>query len=167
VNDFYVGVDPGLTGAAALFDGQTILDVFDLKTRPNGQLTGFMKKETCPDSFREKLHEWVHRFDLTMGSVSFMIERPIARPGLPAQTIACQFDTFGVLRGVLNTLPWSGYYASPNEWKALLGIGSDKILSLKIANMLFSREYSLKRHDRAEAVLISLYLDYRLNYDKS
>lgn len=154
----YLGVDPGLTGAIALLCSRRgMLDIADLPTCGNGQVTGHMKRWTDPDALRTQLGDWREQHDLRGEDMQFFIERPIAMPSLPAQTVASQFDTFGVLRACFK----GATMVNPADWKRFYRITKDKAASLELARTLYPEAQPLlkraKDHNRAEAALIAHY----------
>jgi len=87
-----------------------------------------------------------------------VIERPIAMPNLPAQTIASQFDTFGVLRSVLACrMREPLVFVTPNEWKKHFGLHREKDASRRVAVSLYPSAPvgRVKDHNRAESILIA------------
>lgn len=154
-----IGVDPGLTGAMALLDSQRgVLDIQDIPTEPNGTDSGAMRSWVATRKTMDLLHDWSVKFDMHREWVGVFIERPIPMPTLPAQTIAAQFDTFGVLRSLLGRHAGVNV-VNPREWKKLYALGSDKDASRNLAMRLYpDAQHWLKRvkdHNRAESLLIA------------
>jgi hypothetical protein len=152
----FIGCDPGLTGAIALLKpGNILLDCQDLPTCDNGTATGSMKRWLDPEAFAELLQHWSDLHDFAREEVHIFIERPIPMPSLPAQTIASQFDTFGVLRTQL-ARRGEMHYVNPKEWKSTFGLGSDKKASRDKCQEIYKAApvTRVKDHNRAEAILI-------------
>jgi hypothetical protein len=156
-----IGCDPGLTGAICAIDTQRgLLDCLDLPTCGNGQESGSMKRWLDAGALQELLADWSARFNFAGESVHAAIERPIPMPSLPAQTIASQFDTFGVIRTVLERHAQHVHFPNPRVWKKLFGLGPDKNAGRECCLRLYP-ESSVKRvkdHNRAEAILIGHWL---------
>lgn len=153
-----VGCDPGLTGAIALINQGKLLECFDIPTCDNGQATGSMKRWVDIDKLREELQALSKLHDFARHAVFGVIERPIPMPTLPAQTIASQFDTFGVLRASLAPIARDGMRAvNPSEWKRFYGLKSDKDAARTTAMALYpdAPVRRQKDHNRAEAILIA------------
>jgi hypothetical protein len=151
-----LGCDPGLTGAlSAIQPGRGLLAVADLPTCSNGLETGSMKRWLDCTALRAQLIDWSAKFDFAREDVRAVIERPIAMPSLPAQTIASQFDTFGAIRAVLERT-CSVQVVAPNEWKKLFGFGKDKNGARQACLSLYPEApvSRVKDHNRAEAILI-------------
>jgi len=156
---FVIGVDPGLTGALSLIDSRRgLLACADIPTCENGVSSGSMKRWVDLDGMRSMLDEWASQHDFAREDVHAVIERPIAMPSLPAQTIASQFDTFAVLRAVFGCRLMTArvHYVNPQEWKKLFGIRTDKGAARECCKRLYpSAPVSrVKDHNRAESILI-------------
>lgn len=152
-----IGCDPGLTGAIALIDGtrSTLLGCEDLPVCDNGTSSGSMKRWIDSAAFLGLLQSWAERFDFAHSDVEIFIERPIPMPSLPAQTIASQFDTFGVLRSHLQRRGPVNF-VNPREWKKFFGLGTDKNASRATCQALYPSAPvgRVRDHNRAESILL-------------
>lgn len=150
-----IGIDPGLTGAIAVLCSRAgMLDVQDIPTCGNGTESGSMRKWVDHVALSNLLARWSTRFSFASEDVHSFIERPIPMPSLPAQTIASQFDSFGVLRAAA---PGVQHIVNPRDWKAIYGLKSDKDAARACAMRLYSDApvKRVKDHNRAEALLIA------------
>jgi crossover junction endodeoxyribonuclease RuvC len=82
--------------------------------------------------------------------------------GMPGQSSMFAFgQAAGIVEGVLAALGVSTAFATPQAWKRLLGLGSDKGLARQKALQLFpgaaDQLSRVKDADRAEAILIAWY----------
>lgn len=159
----YIGCDPGLTGAISLIDpGRGLLECVDIPVCSNGQDTGSMKTWVDVVALDALLWDWSGRHDFAANAVVAGIERPIAMPNLPAQTIASQFDTFGALRGALAAQVGAAglHIVSPHAWKKLFGLHDDKTKARACCQSLYAGApvTRVKDHNRAESILIAHYL---------
>lgn len=156
----YLGIDPGLTGAIALLDRGGLLECADIPTCSNGQESGSMKRWVDAGGLRSLLSQWAVRHDFAGRGLTAAVERPIPMPSLPAQTIASQFDTFGVLRALVEARADTTQYPTPQSWKKMFGIGADKSKALATAAALYpdAPVNRVKDHNRAEAILIAHHL---------
>lgn len=151
-----IGCDPGLTGAICLLKPERgLLDCQDLPTEPNGTASGSMKRWLNGEMLTGLLQAWADRFDFAREGVEVFIERPIPMPSLPAQTIASQFDTFGVLRAHLARRGRVNYL-NPRDWKKSFGLGTEKTASREVCLRLYPSApiARVKDHNRAESILI-------------
>jgi hypothetical protein len=157
--------DPGLTGAISLLCSQRgLLECEDLPTEGNGQTTGKMLRWIDVKGLQDLLAHWSIRHDFAGQAVRAAIERPIPMPTLPAQTVASQFDTFGVIRALMTgkVAPGGMTVVNPQCWKRLFGLKSDKDASIACALRLYPSAakwiYRKRDHNRAESVLVGHWL---------
>jgi hypothetical protein len=154
-----IGCDPGLTGAISLLCSQRgLLECEDLPTCGNGQKTGKMMRWIDADKLQEMLRQWSVNWRFAEMSVHACIEFPIPMPTLPAQTVASQFDTFGVIRALVGCRvgPARTSIVNPQTWKKFYGLGTDKNASRSTAMRLYPSApvTRVKDHNRSEAILI-------------
>lgn len=150
-----MGVDPGITGAFALFDPATSeIQVFDM---PVHRLTVNGKKRSVIDLYA--IARWI---DLHAPSVKkAVVEKPGAMPGNGSVSMF----SFGKACGVAEMAVASALIPmdtpSPAQWKKLMGLTSDKDASRRAATMRFPQHAALfarvKDDGRAEAVLLAYY----------
>lgn len=155
-----LGCDPGLTGALCAIDTvRGLLACEDVPTCENGLNSGSMKRWVDDAALAGLLQGWSARWEFAREDVLAAIERPIPMPTLPAQTIASQFDTFGVLRAALARHA-KVQYVAPQAWKKLYGIGNDKDRARQVAAALYADAPvgRVKDHNRAESILIAHWL---------
>lgn len=160
-----LGVDPGLTGAISLLCSQRgLLECEDLPTSSNGQTTGKMLRWIDVAELQTMLANWSTKHDFAGQSVHAAIERPIPMPTLPAQTVASQFDTFGVIRALVGgKVSFNAMHiVNPQVWKRTFGLKSDKDESIACALRLYPRAAGFlarkKDHNRSESILIGHWL---------
>jgi len=159
-----ISCDPGLTGAMSLMDhNRNLLDCIDLPVCGNGLETGSMKKWIDIEALLRIFAGWSGVHDFPRESVIGCIERPVAAPamrgakfGIPTQTTAAQFDTFGVLRTMMHMRCNAVHCVSPSEWKRFYDFGKDKNAARNTCLRLFPTAPvgRVKDHNRAEAILI-------------
>lgn len=160
-----ISCDPGLTGAITLLCSQRgLLECEDIPTCGNGQVTGKMLRWVDTDALQAILSHWSTRHDFAGQSVQACIERPIPMPTLPAQTVASQFDTFGVIRALVGgkVAQSAMTIVNPQVWKKVFGLKSDKDASIACALRLYpgaAKHLSRKKdHNRSESILIGHWL---------
>jgi crossover junction endodeoxyribonuclease RuvC len=149
---FLLGVDPGLTGALALYclGEKKLKDVIDMPTLPSKKGE---KKELDLDGLALYLLSYRHKIRAAL------IERVSAAPD---QGVVSMFR-FGFVSGAVagavaaHLLPI--HYVYPAVWKSLLGLSYEKTFSRERAMMDFpewSEHFQRKKDDgRAEASLIA------------
>lgn len=160
----YLGIDPGLTGAmAAVCTRRGFLGVYDIPVCENGQAGGSMRRWVDVTALGEWFRDWRHWIGAADdGGLVACMERPIAMPSLPAQTIASQFDTLGALRGFLGARGVEVVMVDPTRWKRAYGLGRNKFASRETAARLYpaaGKHLARARdHNRAEALLLADWL---------
>lgn len=152
-----VGIDPGLTGAAALVSHNGLLEVFDLPTSSSSE-TSRVTRKLDGAAFAKTLKDCLTRHEASRESVFVVLEDVHVMPKGNAAN-ASLMHTKGVLEGVLATLGHKVELVGSQKWKKLFGIGSDKNAARATAlNLYPDAPISLaKHHNRAEAVLIARY----------
>src|SRR4051812_46070878 len=142
-----LGLDPGLTGAVAVWD--TALDVLIVRDMPVANKPNSTRREVVPEWLAALVREW----DPDVA----WLERVGAMPGQGVSSVFSFGDSYGVARGVLGALKVSTHYVTPAEWKRSLRLSSDKSAARALASRLFSAnamEFARKSDDgRAEAAL--------------
>jgi hypothetical protein len=160
-----ISCDPGLTGAITLLCSERgLLECEDIPTCDNGTTTGSMKKWVDTAKLQNILSFWATRYVFAGQSVQACIERPIPMPTLPAQTVASQFDTFGVIRALVSGKVGLSamMIVNPQVWKKTFGLKSDKNESIACALRLYPAAAKFlarkKDHNRSESILIGHWL---------
>lgn len=152
----FLGIDPGLSGALALYDPATdqlfIADVPVHILRKNGKLRREPDVQALSDivgdiALRTRVQVW--------------IEHVSAMPGEGAVGAFTFGKVVGLLTGVCAANRLVIERVTPSVWKKALAVPSDKDGARARASQLLpnhSRNWPLKSHDgRAEAALIALY----------
>ncbi len=138
--DFVIGVDPGRRGAVAVVEADT------------GRLVGMEDAFSDDPSTPSDLH------NLFAGASIVVVERPLAYPGIPAQSLITLAESSGAAvalarcAGVRTLLQ-----PTASQWKRALGVTSEKRTSIDAAMRLFELEGCPPRHDLCEAALLAWY----------
>lgn len=149
-----IGIDPGLSGALAILDGDGLPElVADLPVIRDGRLAwidGASLQSTLLNA-------------LTGRPCRAVVERVSAMPG---QGVASSFAFgvgFGAILATLQTLHLPIEFVTPAAWKLAMGLGKDKRASIDKARLLFPTvEFTLaKHHGRAEALLLAYFAQTR------
>jgi len=151
----FIGIDPGLSGAIALFDPNGEIRVLDM---PTFEITVNGKKKRQID-----MHQ-LASIAKDFGGVAdaAIIEQVSA---MPKQGVTSMFN-FGFAAGAAHMaivacgIPLST--VTSMKWKKALGLSRDKDASRRLASRKFPKHahlWPLVKHDgRAEAVLLAYYL---------
>lgn len=155
-----IGIDPGLSGAIAVFDtvteGRVSLAVHDM---PTHTITVAGKKRRHIDGYllARMVDEIATLDDIRMAVVEDV-------HAMPKQGVTSSFKfgfVTGIVHGVIcaNLIPMR--VVAPQVWKRAFGLTSDKDASRRCASAMFPRFahlWPLAGHDgRAEAALLALY----------
>lgn len=159
-----LGIDPGLSGAMALYDPEGgLLTVEDI---PTLELLKAGKKRRTYDPY--EIARWIDVMSPQIGLV--MVEQVCAMPsrgvggevrGMGAQSSFAFGEVFGFLKGVCTAHFLRVETVVPQTWRRAMGVKGGKDESRARASVLMPRSaetWRLKKHDgRAEAALIAMY----------
>lgn len=145
----YLGIDPGMGGALALYDPKT----------------GWLELHDCPvaqvNGKNEMFLPGVIDILCSVEIADCVIERSQAMPGQGVSSVFSYGVGYGSYLGVLASLGISHTKISPQEWKRKLRVPSDKDGARARASELLpahSGKWLLKKHHgRAEAALLAYY----------
>lgn len=152
-----IGCDPGLTGAITLIDQGRLLECSDLPVTDNGMPGGKVSRWVDVAALDALVRDWSARHDFARCGACSVIERPIPMPSMPSTTTASSFDTFGVIRAVLQIRVGEVAAVAPSEWKRWYGLKTDKNDARELALKLYPTApvRRVKDHNRAESLLIA------------
>jgi hypothetical protein len=88
----------------------------------------------------------------------YIIEKPVALPGLPAYSAIRLGACYGALRAVLSGYATPAGDPTPSVWKRAIGLTREKSVSVELARRLFENLPTRLRHDKCEALLLLAYL---------
>lgn len=151
-----LGIDPGLSGALALYDPEGgLLDVLDVPVIERSMAKGRVKRSVDPYEAARLIDSWAPDIGLVV------IERVGIRPGEGAVGAFSFGDGFGLLKGICYAHFFRVELVTPQVWRRSMGVKGDKDESRARASQLLPRSagyWNLKKHDgRAEAALIAMY----------
>lgn len=135
----YLGIDPGRSGALALFDAaELMVQTFDM-----------------PDTIAG-----LHTLLCDLPPVKqAMVEKPFFPRMVGTKTVAVMAENYGVLKGALLWRDIPMIEVAPAKWKKALGLSPDKAASRAKASQIFpacaDQWARVKDDGRAEAALIA------------
>jgi crossover junction endodeoxyribonuclease RuvC len=149
-----IGIDPGLSGAVALYSPARSMQIMDI---PTFEITVNGHKRRQVD-----LHQcYAMLVKLTNVADLIVIEEPHA---MPKQGVTSAFSfghVCGMLQAFVVTTGVPMVLVRPNIWKHFCKVPADKDATRKRASQMFpsfAHNWPLKKHDgRAEAALIAWY----------
>ncbi len=151
---YHIGIDPGVTGAMAIFDQDAeLIEVIDIPVEEISNARRFLKRRICAPKLREIITDYHNSHIYT--------ERIYPRGG--RSCVSTEFsiaDSAAIIRGVAAGLGLECMEIDPKIWQKHFGlIGKDKEASRFLAIDEVGNEF-LKRkmdHNRADAILIGIY----------
>jgi crossover junction endodeoxyribonuclease RuvC len=114
-----LGIDPGLTGACAVLDGQRangiveIVALYDLPTIGTGK-----QREIDATAL-------AHLIRAHTPYAFAAVEKVASRPGQGVSSTFKFGTSYGVIRGVIGTLEIPIRHVTPSKWKKTLGLNGD------------------------------------------
>ena len=143
-----LGVDPGVFGAMAYYDGQELL-LWDMPI--------YAKASGGNDLDIHKLHKIV----LEAAPEHCFLEKTTAMPGISGKAAYSMGKSEGCFIALFAALNLPYTLVRPGVWKKALSCPADKGLSRQRASELlpqYAHNWSLKKYvDRSEASMIALY----------
>lgn len=155
MSSFYLGIDPGLSGALAFYNpGANLLSIFDMPTHEI-KVNGKLKRQLDLYGLGRIIDTMGH--DLVVA----LVEQVNA---MPKQGVTSSFN-FGFNAGcaqmAVAALGIPLRLVSPQKWKKEMGLSSDKDASRREASRVMPKHadlWPLVKHDgRAEAALLAYY----------
>lgn len=140
LREYIMGIDPGRKGAFAIVE--TI----------EGSFVGM------DDAFSDDAAMPKNLLTLMSEVSAVVVERPLAYPGTPAQSLITLAESYGAVvalarcAGVRTLL-----LPTAAQWKRKLGVTSDKRTSVEAAMRIFELTGRPPRHDLCEAALLARY----------
>ena len=135
-----MGIDPGRKGGIAIVETE------------RGELVGMENAFSDDPSFPKYL------LTLLSEVSAVVVERPLAFPGTPAQSLITLAESYGAAVALARSagvkqilLPTAA------QWKRKLGVTSEKRSSVDAAMRIFELEGRPPRHDICEAALLARY----------
>jgi hypothetical protein len=151
-----IGFDPGLDGAMAFINDDLQCQVDDLPTLKlpgNGKVKRTIDGSTLRLLLRNRIPPGAKAFAFVEQQV------PMGGKNNALQTQGSVMRTMGTLEGVLGAMNIRFQLVSPQTWKRLYGLGSDKKAAIATAQRLYpDAPLTLaKHHNRADSLLIAHY----------
>lgn len=168
---YVLGVDPGISGAVALLDGEgAFIALHDLPTM-NRNKSDDKQQINCAalqSLLRDVCGAENNDVRVIMERVTAMPSIPGmkggARRGMGAASAMIFGKTVGHIEGVVICQGWPIEFVQPGAWKKAAEIPKDKQAARTLAQQLFPMAslYRQKDHNRAEALLIARWYVQRL-----
>lgn len=134
---YIFGIDPGRDGAVAWVD-------------ENNQLQGLEEAGSADEGTPRRL------FDLFAQARLVVVERPLAYPGTPAQSLVTLTESYGAAVAIARVCGVPVLTPSASTWKRAVGVTKEKSTSVAKATELYDLP-KRTRHDKCEAALLAWY----------
>ena len=151
----FAGVDPGLSGAIALYDPKT--QAITITDTPTLNVKVGKKQRRQVDLYA--LARWADLYGASI--IKATIESVHTMPGQGVASSGAFMRAFGNVEMAIVSAFVATEYVSPQKWKKHFGLTADKDESRRAASRLLPRSAHLwarvKDDGRAEAALLALY----------
>ena len=148
-----IGIDPGLSGAIAIFENNKVLNIFDIPVMSEGKKN---KRQLNSALLVNLLKENINKEE----EVAVVIEQVNAMPGQGVTSMFNFGQTFGALKGICAALELPIFFVRPSKWKKHFElINSSKDASRTKAIEMYpklSNQLSKKKDvNKSDAILIA------------
>ncbi len=148
-----IGIDPGLSGAIAIIENNTVLGIFDMPVMAEGKKN---KRQLNSAQLVNIIKENVKKEE----EIVVVVEQVNAMPGQGVTSMFNFGQTFGAIKGVCAALNLPIFFVRPSKWKKYFElINSSKDSSrTKVIEMYpsLSNKLSKKKDvNKSDAILIA------------
>ena len=148
-----IGIDPGLSGAIAIIENNTVLGIFDMPVMAEGKKN---KRQLNSAQLVNIIKEYVKKEE----EIVVVVEQVNAMPGQGVTSMFNFGQTFGAIKGISATLKLPIFFVRPSKWKKHFElINSSKDASrTKVIEMYpsFADKLSKKKDvNKSDAILIA------------
>lgn len=149
---YTIGIDPGVSGAVAILEGNELVMVFDMPV-VEVMVNKKLKRRISPEMLADELQLYVRE------PVVAWIERVNAMPGQGVTSMFAFGEAYGLARGVMVGMGVQCNMVTPATWKKALRLPEGKDASRALAAQLWPKHAGhfkrAKDDGRAEAALIA------------
>ena len=160
-----IGIDPGLSGAIAIIENNTVLGIFDMPVMAEGKKN---KRQLNSAQLVNIIKEYVKKEE----DIVVVVEQVNAMPGQGVTSMFNFGQTFGAIKGVCAALNLPIFFVRPSKWKKYFElINSSKDSSrTKVIEMYpsLSNKLSKKKDvNKSDAILIARFYSETRFKDKN
>ena len=155
-----IGIDPGLSGAIAVIEGNKVLNILDMPVMSEGKKN---KKQLNSAQLVNIIKQNVSNDE----EVAVIVEQVNAMPGQGVTSMFNFGQTFGAIKGICAALNLPIFFVRPSKWKKHFGlINSSKDASrtktIEMYHLLSSQLSKKKDVNKSDAILIAkFYIETR------
>jgi len=150
---YFIGIDPGVSGAIAILNSEGQLAVFNAPT-VEMKVGKALKRRISPEILVSMLQPFTIE-------ASAWVEQVSARPGQGVSSMFAFGESYGLVKGILAGLQIQTNTVTPNAWKKAMQLNAGKDASRAKAAQMWPQqagEFSRVKDDgKAEAALIAEY----------
>ena len=156
-----IGIDPGLSGAIAVIEGNKVLNILDMPVMSEGKKN---KKQLNSAQLVNIIKQNVSNDE----EVAVIVEQVNAMPGQGVTSMFNFGQTFGAIKGICAALNLPIFFVRPSKWKKHFGlINSSKDASrtktIEMYPLLSSQLSKKKDVNKSDAILIAkFYIETRI-----
>ena len=160
-----IGIDPGLSGAIAIIENNTVLGIFDMPVMAEGKKN---KRQLNSAQLVNIIKDYVKNEE----EIVVVVEQVNAMPGQGVTSMFNFGQTFGAIKGVCAALNLPIFFVRPSKWKKYFElINSSKDSSrTKVIEMYpsLSNKLSKKKDvNKSDAILIARFYSETRFKDKN
>mgnify|MGYP001283372641 FL=1 len=146
------GIDPGLSGAIAVLENETVLDIVDLPVMAEG-------KKNKRQLNSAHLSQYISKNIEDINKTCVVVEQVNAMPGQGVTSMFNFGQTFGAIKGISATLKLPIYFVRPSKWKKhfdLINSSKDasRTKAIEIYPSLAQKLSKKKDVNKSDAILI-------------
>ena len=150
------GIDPGISGAIAIFKNNKFLEVLDMPTMIDGKKN---KRQVNGAQFAHIIKEYSNGYD---GEMNVIVEQVNAMPGQGVTSMFNFGQSFGVIKGVCSGLNIPIYFVRPLKWKKYFDLiktnkDASRTKAIEIYPHISDKISRKKDSNTADAILIASY----------
>ena len=155
-----IGIDPGLSGAIAVIEGNKVLNILDMPVMSEGKKN---KKQLNSAQLVNIIKQNVSNDE----EVAVIVEQVNAMPGQGVTSMFNFGQTYGAIKGICAALNLPIFFVRPSKWKKHFGlINSSKDASrtktIEMYPLLSSQLSKKKDVNKSDAILIAkFYIETR------
>ena len=150
------GIDPGISGAIAIFKNNKFVEVLDMPTMIDGKKN---KRQVNGAQFAHIIKEYSNGYD---GEMRVIVEQVNAMPGQGVTSMFNFGQSFGVIKGVCSALNIPIYFVRPLKWKKYFDLvktnkDASRTKVIQIYPHISDKISRKKDSNKADAILIASY----------
>ena len=147
------GIDPGLSGAIAVLENETVLDIVDLPVMAEG-------KKNKRQLNSAHLSQYISKNIEDINKTCVVVEQVNAMPGQGVTSMFNFGQTFGAIKGISATLKLPIYFVRPSKWKKHFELinsskDSSRTKAIEMYPILSNQLAKKKDVNKSDAILIA------------